>query len=825
MRANVLCITFIVLLLSATNCSQLIHKPPEAISEITQKDGATIEDLTDTGEQLFPDIPRQVQHSNDADGLQPPAYQTGDYLTGAMASAMTHALSVQSPDLSIEGKIHDNFGRPVEGAYVACYDANWTRIQAASSGQDGSYRISVPALDSYIVQARSPDVKQGDLYILPYYALPREIARTASSLRADFTVFEVGNIVILSYDSEGRLLRAGMADLHQRYTTDLTGIVSLAAYRPLHDSYSASNNWDSNLAFPAFLIPINQPRVIDLLWEVPGFGKILLKADNDGRGFLVTRAGQAISINLNYELAKTQLRLVEEYVKTYSSGFMISRELLSQISNARNYLQLAAFTLDESQRAIASDKSLRESLYAGEQLEYEKAKFDIEQYRKTGVTLRLLDEKGNAMQGVKVRYQQSTHDFLFGIQNWPFDEKAYSLMKDAGINYVSILSSWITNQPTPGNYRWDYLEKSQNIRRIIGMGFASIKITPYVYFKPNHIPSYVFQLNFEQLKGAVRDYVRTFVSQYKDLVKYWDVNEPEYKWAQGLGLSQDQMIEICDLVRRTIRDVDPDAVFLVNYTMPEGQWVASRYSFDSYLYIYMPYEFESAWEAKAPGPDVIGLQFYSGPMIQPGGFAHHNLFTVSRLLDWYSTFQRPIHITELGFASSQPSSYDWRYGWWHNTTNEDVQAEWLLKFYTIAFSKPYVKAITWWDALDKNAFLCGGGLLRSDYKPRPSYEALKTLISSWTTAGSTTTNSTGEVSFRGFAGDYEIYVDGYETAKFHLTEGKSDTIVLKLTTTGPFNSIAISYIAVGIVTSVAILLIAKLVKSRRIRGRRGEAAS
>jgi hypothetical protein len=289
------------------------------------------------------------------------------------------------------------------------------------------------------------------------------------------------------------------------------------------------------------------------------------------------------------------------------------------------------------------------------------------------------------------------------------------------------------------------------------------------------------------------------------------------------------MIEICDLVGRTIHEVDPDAVFLVNYTQPEGQWVSSRYSFDNYLYIYMPYEFERAYEAKAPGPEVIGLQFYSGPQANSaGGFAHHDLFAISRILDWYSTFQRPIHITEVGFASLQPSNYDWTYGWWHNKTNEDVQAEWLLKFYTIAFSKPYVKAITWWDALDKNAFLYGGGLLRSDYAPRPSYEALKTSISSWTTGGSTTTDSTGSVFFRGFAGDYSITAeaDGYKTLKttLHVADGANNSSILALEKGGPPPAISIqssqelgqwTYVALAAAVIVGVSVILVMQRRRR----------
>jgi hypothetical protein len=139
-----------------------------------------------------------------------------------------------------------------------------------------------------------------------------------------------------------------------------------------------------------------------------------------------------------------------------------------------------------------------------------------------------------------------------------------------------------------------------------------------------------------------------------------------------------------------------------------------------------------------------------------------------------------------------------------------------------------VKAITWWDALDKNAFLYGGGLLRSDYAPRPSYEALKTSISSWTTGGSTTTDSTGSVFFRGFAGDYSITAeaDGYKTLKttLHVADGANNSSILALEKGGPPPAISIqssqelgqwTYVALAAAVIVGVSVILVMQRRRR----------
>jgi hypothetical protein len=132
-----------------------------------------------------------------------------------------------------------------------------------------------------------------------------------------------------------------------------------------------------------------------------------------------------------------------------------------------------------------------------------------------------------------------------------------------------------------------------------------------------------------------------------------------------------------------------------------------------------------------------------------------DLASISTLLDQYSSFGKPVYINEL----SAPSTYIQGAGWWHRPWNEKTQAEYVEKFYTIAFSKPMVKLINWsWGSTDHDAFTIGGGLLDSNLKPKASYQVLKNLIDSWQTSGSGITNDKGELGLKGFAGNYAISV-------------------------------------------------------------------
>ena len=100
----------------------------------------------------------------------------------------------------------------------------------------------------------------------------------------------------------------------------------------------------------------------------------------------------------------------------------------------------------------------------------------------------------------------------------------------------------------------------------------------------------------------------------------------------------------------------------------------------------------------------------------------------------------------------------------------------------VCFAHPAMKAITWWDLSDQGSWLPGGGMLRSDMSPKPVYEQLKRLVhEEWKTKLSTTTNSDGRISFRGFCGDYRLVVEtpkGKVEKALHLTRNSPAETVL-----------------------------------------------
>jgi hypothetical protein len=95
-----------------------------------------------------------------------------------------------------------------------------------------------------------------------------------------------------------------------------------------------------------------------------------------------------------------------------------------------------------------------------------------------------------------------------------------------------------------------------------------------------------------------------------------------------------------------------------------------------------------------------------------------------------------------------------------------------------------VDGISWsWGVSDADAFIRGGGVLDRDFQPKPAYFALRKLLDSWTTSGSATTDDSGRVAFRGFAGHYAIRVepaagDAFETT-LRLAEGQDLRVAIE----------------------------------------------
>jgi len=729
-----------------------------------------------------------------------------------------------SASVRIGGQVRSEDDQPIVDAWIGLFDGQWNYAGLSTrTNQQGRYEISAPALSSYIIDIYPPAQLKNGIYGFNYYGLARKVWREdASSIIVDLVLQPVGNVVLKAFDENGNLMRQrdfGWA--RNVYATDSNGVRVDDRFTMLHDVESLE--WDRNggngsLRLPAVAIALNRPRSMNLLWTVPGFGKIMVLADNDGKGYVLDHMGDVLIINLNYELARTQLNIVNRTLDSYRSlGYTISESVLTEISKVRQSFADASAALGDSEKALLSNKCLNQSLWAGEELEYENSLQRIELHRKKDVTLKILDEEGKPISGTKVTYDQTSHDFLFGT--WEFGKwrpplQAVGLMKDAGINYAVIGFFWSSTEPT-----------SNHIKYISVPSDVKVQGHNVVWFHDQWgvgDATYLYSLDFPQLREEVYDHVYQVVKSSKGRVQYWTlVNELEGSWTNHWHLELEQLVDIVDVSCRAARNADPSATIILNFAVPAGEAAGYRYGVLGEARGYVPFELLQRIVERKIDFDAIGLQLYYGNVRQIDGAGHpaRDALAISRILDWYAQFNKPIFITEV----SVPSSYlkgreDFQYGYWHALPSEQTQSDWLRIFFTIAYSKPYVKCITWWDGSDVDSFAHYGGVLDENGRPKLAYYTLKDLIRSWTTQGVSTTDSDGVAYLRGYAGVYRIQVKGYDAAEVHVSEHDTNeiTVTLKRQIVPGIEKTSITY---GVVFIAAIVVVAALFAWKRSKSR------
>jgi hypothetical protein len=667
------------------------------------------------------------------------------------------------------------------------------RVETRTDSQ-GYYEIYIDKEKSYSILIGPANKKQAQnytyMYEMPAY---RHVERANRiEIREDFTLQYAGNIVLRGY-SNGSLVRVGhfkaIPQVSVReilYATDLRGIpMEHSSEYPVFDDYAIAHGWDFEEAIPSIVVRPNTPTVINVLWEVPGFGQVMLKADNGGPGYATD---DLLEINLNYELAKTKYRtLKERFDNSMTAGYNFSDEVAGMLAEAKSFLDQADLANDEAQRASFSDFSLNKTLWAGERLELELADQNIEKYRKVEVRIRLLDNTGNPI-AATVSYNQTDHDFVFAIaREGDYEEQTASILKDAGFNAVW-LPFYKVGKIGHGQYDWDTFDYNVDKYyeagyQVLGEGLIALEAGWEAH------PAWWDDLDsFDELNSTIYEHTRAVADRYGDRVGLWIVShephvKPTYAVSYKFYFSLDNAIEIIKTAIRGVKDANQSlhTAVMVGYGVdgsfigqPEGDEITR-----------VPYEFYEVLNARGVDYNYLELQIdYGSYLPRPDGTRNpihltRDFASMAELLDWYSALDKPVRIQIFKAPSEH---FPEAYGYWHRHRDPQLQAERVVGFYKIAFSRPFVEEITYWPVND--AFGGKVGLLDEAGNPKPAYYALKELITQkWTTKGQATTDADGSISFRGFAGTYTISVPSYEPHEIHVTEAGPNDFILQLKTT------------------------------------------
>jgi hypothetical protein len=160
------------------------------------------------------------------------------------------------------------------------------------------------------------------------------------------------------------------------------------------------------------------------------------------------------------------------------------------------------------------------------------------------------------------------------------------------------------------------------------------------------------------------------------------------------------------------------------------------------------YDFCKWVQETKPEIDRIGIQlYYNGflpwgqPMMHAGLEQHAELF--KRLGETGIDFD----ITEFAVPSKGSPYPGWEW-------TPERQADFIEAIYTLAFGTHNFKSLTYFSTQDR--FIKDSGLIDPDLQPRPAFHRLEKLINSWTTSGTSSTNTQGTIHLKGFGGTYRI---------------------------------------------------------------------
>ncbi len=436
------------------------------------------------------------------------------------------------------------------------------------------------------------------------------------------------------------------------------------------------------------------PFIIALRLPVIGFGEVVLYGDNNGKGYTTAD----FPLNLNLAFAQSRLHRVKTYIaQQRKQGIDFPDSILARLQRGQQYLNNAKSSNSIVSQVGWCNLSLVETLWGGEIAVFTEAK-------------------------QKIAQQASRPDFLFGsgFGGYNPNNPQYTELFKQLFNFATIHFYWNSFEPERGQK--NFLNGDRKIDWLHAHNITP-KGHPLVYFHEAGTPNWLKDKPYSEVKQEIYNHVLETTAYYQDRIPYYDIiNEANnIPWANELEYNREQFLELTQIAATASAKGYPQVKRIINHCCAWAENVAyGKLPQDS------PYQYLKRCITADIPCEIIGLQVY---------YPHQDMFEINRFLDRYSTLGKPIHITELGVSSAatidEASQLQEPRGLWHKPWSESIQADWIEQFYTICYSKPYIKAISWWDFADKGNFWPHGGLLDSQMQPKQSFYRLSRLIRSF----------------------------------------------------------------------------------------------
>jgi len=377
----------------------------------------------------------------------------------------------------------------------------------------------------------------------------------------------------------------------------------------------------------------------------------------------------------------------------------------------------------------------------------EEANARIEQIRKRDAHITVVNPAGQPVGDVNVRIQQKNHLFAFGscINNRVLSNASYANFFKDNFEWAVMEneSKWYSNEPSKGNVTYTTADG-------IYAWCASNGITMRghcIYWEVESVvQNWIKNLPHaplpaaSELRTAVENRMNSAVNHFKGKFVHWDVDN---EMLHGSFYKDRLGDSIHTWMFQAAHAIDPNCKLFVN-----------------------DYSVVAGGETEAYKTQIQGLISNGAPVQGIGAQCHMGGSTIEPLtvysrLDSLAEIGLPIWCTEYDFAAA----------------DVNVRADGLERFYRTAFSHPAVEGILMWGFWEDSHWRDDCYIVNSDWSLNQAGIRYKSLMDEWTTNDAKTTDSAGNVNFRGFHGTYNITLTvpgaGIEIKTIELEPGQT----------------------------------------------------
>lgn len=432
------------------------------------------------------------------------------------------------------------------------------------------------------------------------------------------------------------------------------------------------------------------PAGLALMWNVRGVGSILIET--------VRLPERKQPYVLAVELARGRLMRINHKLEDWGLyDYEGTDKIIAKVTKAREMLIKALQADTRPEAATLGDEALSLAVRASETLSDFHAEIFLDRRKQSG-------SFGPRVVGCTVNLDKPI-DLIRKRISPAFD-------------FAAVPISWRDVEPSEQTFNWTLTD---TWIEALAKDRVPIKGVSLLSFHEKQVPDwlYIWEHDFDTIRDLAFEHVRRVINRYGQYIQAWNVISGIHV-DNCFSFNFEQLMELTRMAAALTKQAAPDSLAIIDMVAPWGEYYArNQRTIPPLLYADMVVQ-------SGVNLDAFGLQFFFGVGVD--GMFVRDMFQISSLLDAFAKLGKPLHISATQVPSSpvgqQHEGTDHADGGaWRRPWSEDVQAQWLRHFLTIALSKPFVESVSWHTLVDDDQGpIPNGGLLRPDLAAKPAYQ-------------------------------------------------------------------------------------------------------